>query len=125
MVWSACRGWSIVAAAMRANLPVRRRVARRVRQLRTARGWSQEQLAERVGNTGKHISLVESGKVNVGIDVLASIATQFAVDVTDLFGDRSSVATASLCLVAREDLERIERIVAHAKRRRAVRGRVE
>jgi putative transcriptional regulator len=109
---------------MRANLPVRRRVARSVKQLRAARGWSQEQLAERVGNTEKHISLVESGKVNVGIDVLAKIATQFAVDVTDLFGDRSSAAaaTASLCLIAREDLERIERIVARAKRRRARRG---
>ena len=109
---------------MRANLPVRRRVARSVKQLRAARGWSQEQLAERVGNTEKHISLVESGKVNVGIDVLASIATQLAVDVTDLFGDRSSGATASFCLVAREDLERIERIVARAKRRRAARRRM-
>ncbi len=109
---------------MRANLPVRRRVARRVKQLRAARGWSQEQLAERVGNTEKHISLVESGKANVSIDVLASIATQLAVDVTDLFGDRSSGAAASFCLVPHEDLERIERIVVRAKRRRAARGRI-
>lgn len=118
MVWSACRGSPIVAAAMQANLPVRQRVANTVKQLRTALGLSQEELAERVGNTPKHISLVESGKANVGVDILASIATEFEVDVTDLFGDRSSPA-ASFCLIARKDLERIERIVARAKRRRA------
>jgi transcriptional regulator with XRE-family HTH domain len=108
---------------MRANLPVRRRVAERVKQLRTARGWSQEQLAERVGNTVRHISLIETGKVNAGVDVLASIASQFAVDVADLFGDPSSAGVGSLCLIARKDLERIERILAGAKRRRAARGR--
>jgi transcriptional regulator with XRE-family HTH domain len=108
---------------MRANLPVRRRVAERVRKLRTARGWSQEELAERVGNTGRHISLIETGKVNAGVDVLASIASQLAVDVADLFGDPSSAAAGSLCFIARKDLDRIEQILAGAKRRRAARGR--
>ncbi|SRR5260221_14271791 len=108
---------------MRANLPVRQRVAERVKQLRTARGWSQEELAERAGNTGRHISQIETSKVNPTVDVLASIASQFGVDVADLFGDPSSAATGSLCLIARKDLDRIERIVARAKRRRAARGR--
>jgi transcriptional regulator with XRE-family HTH domain len=109
---------------MRANVPVRRRVANAVKLLRTASGMSQEELAERVGNTSKHISLVESGKANVGIDILGKIAIQFAVDVTDLFGGRSSATASSLCLIARNDLDRIEQIVARAKRRRAGRGRL-
>src|SRR4051812_46043696 len=107
---------------MRANLPVRQRVARSVKQLRTARGWSQDKLAELAGNSGRHISLIETGKVNPTVDVLASIASQFGVDVADLFGDPSSAA-GSLCLIARKDLDRIERIVARAKRRRSARKR--
>ena len=74
MLWYARCRWLIVAAAMGANLPVRLRVAKGVKRLRRLRGWSQEQLAEQVGNTEKHISQIERGKVNVGIDVLASIA---------------------------------------------------
>jgi transcriptional regulator with XRE-family HTH domain len=108
---------------MRANLPVRQRVAESVKQLRTARGWSQEELAERAGNTGRHISLIETSKVNATVDVLASIASQFGVDVADLFGDPTIAAAGSLCLIARKDLDRIERILVRAKRRRAARGR--
>jgi transcriptional regulator with XRE-family HTH domain len=108
---------------MRANLPVRQRVAESVKQLRTARGWSQDELAERAGNSGRHISLIETCKVNPTVDFLASIASEFGVDIADLFGDPSSAAAGSLCLIARKDLDRIQRIVARAKRRRAGRGR--
>jgi transcriptional regulator with XRE-family HTH domain len=110
---------------MGANLPVRLRVAKKVKQLRLLRGWSQEQLAERAGNTEKHISQVERGKTNVGIDVLAAIASGLAVDLADLFPDRSIAADTSLCLITRQELEHIEeslRIVARAKRRRAARA---
>ena len=110
---------------MGANLPVRLRVAKRVKELRLQRGWSQEQLAERAGNTEKHISQVERGKTNVGIDVLASIASGLAVDVVDLFPKLSDAAGTSVGLITQEELWRIEealRIIARAKRRRA--GRV-
>jgi transcriptional regulator with XRE-family HTH domain len=110
---------------MGANLPVRLRVAKRVKELRLQRGWSQEQLAERAGNTEKHISQVERGKTNVGIDILASIASGLAVDVVDLFPSRSDAGGTSVCLITQEELGRIEealRIIARAKRRRA--GRV-
>jgi transcriptional regulator with XRE-family HTH domain len=108
---------------MKANLPVRQRVAESVKRLRTARGWSQDELAERAGNSGKSISLIETCKVSPTVDALASIASGFGVDVADLFGDPSSAAAGSLCLIARNDLDRIQRIVARAKRRRAARGR--
>jgi len=111
---------------MGANLPVRLRLAQRVKELRLQRGWSQEQLAERAGNTEKHISQVERGKTNVGIDVLASIASGLAVDVVDLFPNRSDTAGTSVCLITHQELGRIEealRIIARVKRRRASRGR--
>src|SRR5260221_8882938 len=122
MLWFArCRS-SIVAAAVGVNLPVRLRVARGVKRLRRLRGWSQEKLAERVGNTEKHISQVERGKVNVGIDVLASIASELEVDVSELFRNGSNPAGTSVCLITRQDLERIDealRIVTRAKTGRA------
>ena len=108
---------------MGANLPVRLRVAKRVKQLRLQRGWSQEQLAERAGNTEKHISQVERGKTNIGIDVLASIASGLAVDLVDLFPHRSNAA-GTFVLLTPQELELIDkalRIVARAKRRRAAR----
>ncbi|MCU1384456.1 MAG: transcriptional regulator [Acidobacteria bacterium] len=107
---------------MGANLPVRLRVAKRVKELRLQRGWSQEQLAERAGNTEKHISQVERGKTNVGLDVLASIASGLAVDVVDLFPNRREPAGTSLCLITHDELRCIEealQIIARAKRRRA------
>ena len=107
---------------MKANLPVRQRVAERVKQLRTARGWSQDKLAEQAGNSGKSISLIETCKVSATVDALASIASGFGVDVADLFGDPASTAAGSLCLIARKDLVGSSR-VTQAKRRRAARGR--
>jgi transcriptional regulator with XRE-family HTH domain len=65
---------------------VRLRVGRNVRRLRRLRGFSQERLAELAGNTSKHIGLVESGKVNVTIDILTAIAAGLSVNVGELFG---------------------------------------
>jgi transcriptional regulator with XRE-family HTH domain len=110
---------------MGANLPVRLRVAKGVKRLRRLRGWSQEQLAEHVGNTEKHISQIERGKVNVGIDVLASIARELEIDVGELFRNRSPTSRTSVRLITRKDLDRIEealRIVTRVKNDRA--GRV-
>lgn len=65
---------------------VRLRVGRTIRQLRRQRGWSQERLAETVGNTYKHIGQIERGEVNVTLDILSAIAAGFSVTVGDLFG---------------------------------------
>lgn len=65
---------------------VRLRVGKNIRRLRLSRGLSQERLAERVGNSWKHIGQVERGEVNVGLDILSRVANALAVDVGDLFG---------------------------------------
>jgi transcriptional regulator with XRE-family HTH domain len=106
------------------KLQVRLRVGRKVKRLRLLRGLSQEQLAERVGNTDKHISQLERGKVNVGIDVLSSVASELAVDVAELFVNPSS-SSASIYLIARQDLDRLEealKIVARVKSARSRRS---
>jgi transcriptional regulator with XRE-family HTH domain len=64
---------------------VRERVGRNVKRLRDGEQWSQDQLAEKVGNTWRHISQIERGQVNVTLDILAKIAEAAAVDVAALF----------------------------------------
>ena len=63
---------------------VRERIGNNVKLLRLSRGWSQQELAELVGNTDKHIGQVERGEVNVTIDILTAIAIHLSVDVVRL-----------------------------------------
>lgn len=107
---------------MQGALHVRRRLAKRVKHLRLLRGWSQEQLAERVGNSAKHISLIERGQVNVTIDALAAIAAEFAVDVADLVRNHASAGSNLVYSITRQDLDRIEEIVTRAKSSRSRRA---
>ena len=73
---------------------VRRRVGRNVQRLRILHGLSQEGLAEKAGNSGKHIGEIERGTANVGIDVLIAIADFFSVPVASLFGPDPRRGTA-------------------------------
>ncbi|MBI2220417.1 MAG: helix-turn-helix domain-containing protein [Acidobacteria bacterium] len=99
---------------MRDNPPdarrlARLRVGRNVRHLRRLRGFSQEQLAELVGNTDKHIGQVERGEVNVGIDILLGIASALSVNVADLFaGVHTADARARVVLIPERELDRLE-----------------
>ena len=63
---------------------IRRRLARRVRLLRVARGWSQEVLAELAGLHRNYIGYVERGTVNVGLENLAKLAAAFRVSMGEL-----------------------------------------
>jgi len=62
-------------------------MAFRIKELRNARGWTQEHLASIVGCTKTHISEMESGKKNPSHPMMRSIAQAFGVSVTDLYGD--------------------------------------
>jgi transcriptional regulator with XRE-family HTH domain len=92
---------------------VRLRVGRHVKRLRRSRGFSQERLAELVGNTGKHIGQVERGEVNVGLDILARIASALSVDPSDLLvaHPRRRRSEPPLFLVNRRELEQLEQVV--------------
>ena len=55
-----------------------------LRQLRQARGWSQEELAERAGLHRNFVGLVERGGTQDAIDSLFSIADALGVTASDL-----------------------------------------
>ena len=52
--------------------------------LRSLHRLTQEELAERVGNTNKHIGEIERAEANVRLDNLAALAHALSVDVSDL-----------------------------------------
>ena len=55
-------------------------LGRRMYTLRTAKGFSQEKLAEKVGMSVKHLGEIERGVTNASIQCLADIAQ--ALDIT-------------------------------------------
>jgi transcriptional regulator with XRE-family HTH domain len=67
---------------MKAN--ARKRLAQRVRLLRTNRGWSQEVLAELSGLNRSYIGAVERAEHNIGLDNIERIAAALEAEVTDL-----------------------------------------
>ncbi len=67
---------------MKAN--ARKRLAQRVRLLRTSHGWSQEVLAELSGLNRSYIGAVERAEHNIGLDNIERIASALETGVPDL-----------------------------------------
>jgi len=61
------------------------RLGDRIRRLRKARGWTQAEMAERVGIDRSFLADVERGKRNVSILNLELIADGFRVSLSQLF----------------------------------------
>ena len=59
---------------MEKDYEARKRIGERIRQLRTERGISQVELAERAGLIQPHIVRIEQGRYSVGLDTLQAIA---------------------------------------------------
>jgi transcriptional regulator with XRE-family HTH domain len=96
---------------------IRRRLSKNVRYLRTLHGLTQEELAERVGNTHKHIGEIERARVNVGIDIVAKLARALSVDVVDLLRADSKARPLHLLTTGQlDDLHRALRVVDVVKR---------
>ncbi len=70
--------------------PTRRLLARRLRELRFKRGWSQETLAAQAGLHRTYISGIERAERNIGLDNVERLADAFGTTVSDLlaFSDR-------------------------------------
>lgn len=66
----------------------RRAFGRRVRELRLARGLSQEELAERSSLHRTYVSGVERGLRNVGLDNIHALARALAVPTSAMFEER-------------------------------------
>lgn len=61
------------------------RLGKRVRVLRAARGWTQENLAEAAGVHRNYIGGVERGEINMSVVNLEKIARGLGVNVEVLF----------------------------------------
>ncbi|TKB43734.1 helix-turn-helix domain-containing protein [Thalassotalea mangrovi] len=67
------------------------RVARMIRKLRLAKGWSQEQLAEFSGLSIRTIQRIESGQ-KPGLESAKALASVLEVDFEQLRGDEKEMA---------------------------------
>jgi transcriptional regulator with XRE-family HTH domain len=59
----------------------------KIRQLRSERGWSQSELAARLGGDPGQISRYETGKISPSIDVVVKLAEAFDVSADYLLID--------------------------------------
>ena len=62
-----------------------RALGRRIRELRLAKGWSQEELARRSGLHRTYISSVEQGKRNLAALNLRGLARAYRMSMSELF----------------------------------------
>jgi transcriptional regulator with XRE-family HTH domain len=63
------------------------RLARRIKALRGEKGWSQEQLAERVSIQRSYLADLERGGRNPSVRTLVKIANALRVSLKDLFDE--------------------------------------
>jgi transcriptional regulator with XRE-family HTH domain len=66
---------------------IRNKFGKRVRELRKLKGWSQEELADKVGLHRTYVGTVERGEQNVSIDNIEKLAKSLGVSVQELFKD--------------------------------------
>ena len=65
----------------------------RMRELRGARGWSQGNLAERLGVSRQSVNAIETGKYDPSLPLAFTIANLFTLAIEDIFRpDGSGVA---------------------------------
>lgn len=72
-----------------------KQIAANVRRLITARGWNQQQLAEKVGVSRSAISQIVTGKVDPAFSTVQAIADELGVSVGELAGERHAGAGLS------------------------------
>jgi transcriptional regulator with XRE-family HTH domain len=66
-------------------LPLRRRVGRRVADLRIAAGITQDELAGQLGVSLRYVQRVEAGRENLSLSSLSTLAKALAVDAAAFF----------------------------------------
>ena len=60
-------------------------VGRRIRVLRTQKGWTQQILADHAELTREHLSELENGKKEIGVRAIARIADAMEISLSGFF----------------------------------------
>ncbi len=98
-------------------------LGRRIKELRKARGLSQEALAEKMDGHPKYLGSVERGEQNPTIEFLMKLAVALKVDLVSLFNFQwQKMSEVELkrrldAMVEKADLERLREILALMKAR--------
>jgi transcriptional regulator with XRE-family HTH domain len=69
---------------------LRELVAKNLLRLRRGKGWTQEDLAERVGLSVRYVGQVERGQASMSVTVLGRFADALEVEPTELVALRRS-----------------------------------
>ncbi len=98
-LFNGCRwSWALLhsIAPMPKNSPdIRVRFGIRVRQLRTERGWSQEELADRAELHRTYIGAIERGEQNISLLNIEKLAATFDIPLAELFATFTDKPTPS------------------------------
>lgn len=69
------------------------RVGKRIKMLREEKGWSQEELGERIGGVGKSfVSKLENGHKKINLEHIKKISSALGVDMSDLLSEEERIA---------------------------------
>ncbi|MGN1443570.1 MAG: helix-turn-helix domain-containing protein [Acutalibacteraceae bacterium] len=63
-------------------------IGQRIRKFRKANGFSQEELAEKIGISVTHMSHIETGNTKLSLPVLVALAEKLQVRTDDLIYDK-------------------------------------
>jgi transcriptional regulator with XRE-family HTH domain len=80
----------------RRALQNRRLIGRRVAQVRRERGWTQEELAERLGVSVRYLQAVEAGQENLTLDSLTQLALRLDLSLGELVDQALAATTRRL-----------------------------
>lgn len=72
---------NLVANRIFDEMKERKRIGRRIAEIRKEQNMTQAQLAERCGIAQAHIARIETGRYSVGLDTLAQIAAAMGMSV--------------------------------------------
>ena len=93
-------------------------LGQRIKELRRARSWSQEELAERMESGAKYLSSLERGQENPTLEMLTKLAQALKVELVDLFNyswlkmSETDLRKKIRVLAAEADLTRLREILA-------------
>lgn len=78
-------------------------IGQRIRRLRKAQGFSQEQLAELIGISTTHMSHIETGNTKLSLPVLVSLAVALHASTDELlfseYGNQKQIALNDIQIV--------------------------